>query len=78
MRRFKDQQGEEWDVVVGRASWGAHYALFVPFGTSEQPVRQAPIAAETADAGMRELDALDEAGLQALLDRSTITNEGMA
>jgi hypothetical protein len=78
MRRFTDHQGEQWDVVVGRASWGAHYALFVPYGTSEQAVRQTPITADTADAGMRELDALDEAGLQALLDRSTITSEGMS
>jgi hypothetical protein len=78
MRRFRDRQGRAWDVVLGRASWGVHCALFVPVGTTDQPVRQAPLAAVAFDAGMQELDALDDAGLQELLDRSTIKDEGSA
>jgi hypothetical protein len=78
MRRFRDRRGGEWDVVLGRESWGLHCALFVPVGAAEQPVRQAPLTAVAFDAGMQELDALDEAGLQALLDRSTIKDEESA
>jgi hypothetical protein len=78
MRRFRDRQGGEWDVVLGRESWGLHCALFVPVGPSERPVRQAPLAAEASTAGMQELDAFDDAGLQQLLDRSTIKDEGNA
>jgi hypothetical protein len=78
MRRFRDRQGREWDVVLGRASWGLHCALFVPVGTTQQPVRQTPLLASAADAGVQELDGLDDAGLQALLDRSTIKDEESA
>jgi hypothetical protein len=76
MRRFRDRQGREWDVVLGRESWGLHCALFVPVGATEQPVRQTPLAATAFDAAMQELDAFDDTGLQALLDRSTIKDEG--
>lgn len=78
MRRFRDRQGREWDVVLGRESWGLHCALFVPVGATEQPIRQAPLTAAAFDAGMQELNALDDAGLQELLDRSTIKAEGSA
>ena len=72
MRRFRDRQGGEWDVVLGRESWGSHVALFVPVRSAAQPVRQAMLSAAASAAGMNELDALDDNGLQALLDRSTI------
>jgi len=78
MRRFRDRQGGEWDVVLGRESWGSHCALFVPVASTERSVRQAPLAAEAFSAGIQELDALDDAGLQQLLDRSTIKDEGNA
>jgi hypothetical protein len=78
MRRFRDRQGRHWDVVLGRESWGLHCALFVPVGAAHEPVRQAPLTAVAFGAGMQELDALDDAGLQALLDRSTIKDEGGA
>lgn len=76
MRRFQDRQGVAWDVVLGRESWGASVALFVPPTSSDLPIRQAPLAAATQDAAMRELDSLDEAELQALFDRSTGSREG--
>jgi hypothetical protein len=75
MRRFRDRQGGEWDVVLGRASWGVQCALFVPVDPTQQPVRQAPLTAAAVDAGMLELEALDDAGLQALLDRSSVKDE---
>lgn len=75
MRRFRDRAGVEWDVILGRESWGTHVALFVP-RQGQAPPRQAPLAAAAVDAAMQELDGLDDAALQALLDRSTEKEEG--
>lgn len=66
-----------WDVVLGRESWGASVALFVPPTSSDLEVRQAPLQAATQDGAVRELDGLDDAALQALFDRSTGRQEGM-
>lgn len=70
MRRFQDARGQPWDVVVGRASWGAFFALFVPV-ESDASVRQAPLRASSQEAAADELDAMDNASLAALLARST-------
>jgi hypothetical protein len=70
MRRFTDRAGSEWDVVLGRESWGVLLALFVPRG--EGPVRQAALASSGSDTAAQELNDLDDAALQALLDRSTM------
>jgi hypothetical protein len=74
MHRFDDRNGFEWDVVLGRESWGAVVALFVP-RTGTLPVRQASLAAPSYEAAVQEFNALDSAALQALLDRSTIRQE---
>ncbi|HSJ08787.1 MAG TPA: hypothetical protein VK928_02710 [Longimicrobiales bacterium] len=77
MQRFRDGNGVEWDVVLGRESWGALLALFVPVSAdSGQPVRQAPLHASAYDAATTELDEMDGAALQALLDRSVVKEEG--
>jgi hypothetical protein len=76
MRRFTDREGSAWDVVLGRESWGALLALFVPVDDGRS-VRQAPLASTAYDAATTELDTLDDAALQALLDRSTLKEEGM-
>jgi hypothetical protein len=77
MRRLTDRSGTTWEVVLGRESWGASVALFVPPTASGLEVRQAPLRAAAQDEAMRELDSLDDAALQALLDRSTDRQEGM-
>jgi hypothetical protein len=77
MRRFRDRNGVSWDVVLGRESWGASVALFVPPTPSGLDVRQVPLTAPAHDAAIRELDSLDDAALQALLDRSSTKQEGM-
>ena len=77
MRRFRDRNGVSWDVVLGRESWGASVALFVPPTPSGLYVRQAPLQAQAYDAAIRELDNLDDAALQALLDRSSMKQEGL-
>jgi len=69
MRRFRDRTGMLWDVVLGRESWGASVALFVPDG--EGRVRQSALKSVAYDAAIRELDTMDEIELQTLLDRST-------
>jgi hypothetical protein len=74
MKRFRDRDGAEWDVVLGRESWGLLLALFVP--RAPGPARQTPLAASGLDTGAQELDELDDDALQALLDRSDIKEEG--
>ena len=68
MRRFSDRAGRAWDVVVGRESWGALLALFVPTGGGT--VRQAMLTAAGYNEAHQELEAMGDAELQALLDRS--------
>ena len=75
MRRFIDTTGSRWEVVLGRESWGALLALFVPDDSTE-PVLQAPLRASGYDAAAQELDSMDDASLQALLERAVIKDEG--
>lgn len=68
MRRIQDADGRVWDVVVGRESWGAYFALFVPGRASrEEPIRQAQLRALSADEAERKLEQLDDAELLELL-----------
>ncbi|HEX2168510.1 MAG TPA: hypothetical protein VHG09_14845 [Longimicrobiales bacterium] len=76
MRRFRDRSGMMWDVVLGRESWGTSVALFVPPTSSDRNVRQAPLQSVAQDAAVRELENMDDAALQAMLDHSTDRREG--
>jgi hypothetical protein len=72
VRRFVDDEGRAWDVVLGRESWGALYALFVPAGPGgTQPVRQALLQAAGYDAAYAELMDADEARIADLFRKST-------
>jgi hypothetical protein len=73
MRRFRDRSGRAWDVVIGHESWGALLALFVP--VEGEGVRQTMLHAVGYNEAHQELDALEQAGLQSLLDRS-VEKEG--
>lgn len=75
MRRFRDREGQDWDVVLGRESWGTQLALFVPL-SGPAPVRQAPLAATAPDTAMQELEQFSDADVQKLLDESVIKDEG--
>jgi hypothetical protein len=77
LRTFTDRLGQRWDVVIGRESWGTLLALFVPAFATRAPVRQAPLRSVAHDAAMQELDTMDDAALQSLLDASTIKEEGV-
>lgn len=46
MRRFSDGDGHQWDVQVGRESYGMHVALFMPV-SSGGVVCQTMLAADT-------------------------------
>lgn len=69
MRRFVDRSGREWDVVLGRGSWGVHVALFAPVGHAAA-VRQAELGVAALEEAMDRIDVADEADLQTLLDQS--------
>jgi hypothetical protein len=74
MRSFKDVEGNRWEVVLGRASWGAMYALFVPIGRSAD-VRQTMLRSDDYISADRLLDEIDDHALQALFDQSTVKED---
>jgi hypothetical protein len=69
MRRLTDDSGRRWEVVAGRESWGAIYAIFIPV-EGEDELRHAPLSARSYEAAERELDALGDHELADLLARS--------
>lgn len=70
MRRFQDRQGRTWDVVVGRESFGALYAIFVPAAGNPADPLQTMLRAESPQAAQEELERLSQAQLEELLERS--------
>ncbi len=73
MRRFRDREGRDWDVVLGRESWGGLLALFVPVAGGA--VMQARLRSDGYDAAWHELDTMEEAALHELL-RGASEKEG--
>jgi hypothetical protein len=71
MRRFEDVHGRRWDVVLGRESWGALYALFVPAG-HDDTVRQTLLTAVSHETAQLELEEMPVERLRTLFERSTI------
>jgi hypothetical protein len=74
MFRFTDADGNAWDVVLGRGSWGAHVALFIPVGHAA-PVRQTLLQAGAWDLAQDELETYAPDGFGELLEQSTIKDE---
>ena len=68
MRRFTDEQGQEWDATVGRESYGMQVFLFMPRDGSG--VRKALMTSDTWLDGERELDSMDEDALRERLNVS--------
>ena len=71
MRRISDPDGRTWEVVLGRASWGAHAALFVPVG-HDSPVRQRDLSAASMAEAMAQIDEMDDEALRKLLEEARI------
>lgn len=69
MRAFVDRDGQRWDVVLGRESWGGLVVLFVPAAPAA-PVRQASFPADGYDIAVVALDELADDRIQQLLDES--------
>lgn len=75
MRGFRGSDGRDWDVVVGRESWGTVVALFIPKSGPDHP-RQALLEVRSADEGGRFLQGLSEQELQDLLATSQEKSTG--
>ena len=71
MRVFQDSTGREWEVAVGRESWGTVVAIFFLRKESEPP-RQALLEVSSADDGYRLLLGMTQGELQALLGESVL------
>ena len=70
MRRFVDPRGRTWDVVVGRESFGALYALFVPAGETRAETRQTLLQAESQAAAEASLAEMPDEEITQLFERS--------
>jgi len=70
VRRFEDEEGDVWDAVVGRESWGAVVALFVPRSGSG-PARQASIPANGYEEATAWMESCPDEELRARLAEST-------
>jgi len=66
MRRLTDASGTEWDVTIGRESWGTLVLLFVP-RVGGGP-RQSVMAAETQLAAEQRLQEMSETELESRLE----------
>jgi hypothetical protein len=64
MRRFIDEDGRGWEVIIGRESWGGMVALFVPQGGD---VLQKALTADSHAEAQAMLDGATEDELRALL-----------
>jgi hypothetical protein len=69
LRAFTDPEGGEWEVTLGRESWGAFFALFVPRGRVDG-IRQTLLEADSADGASRDLAGMNEVELRRLFERS--------
>lgn len=70
VRRFTDQRDRSWDVVVGRESFGALYALFVPTGQTRAETRQTLLQADSQAMAQEAVANMSEEELHALFERS--------
>jgi hypothetical protein len=69
VRDLVDEAGRRWDVLVGRESWGTQVVLFSRRDAPE--TRSLVLAAESAMAAERELDALTDEELRRRLAEAT-------
>lgn len=70
MRRYTDSRGRAWDVVVGRESFGALYALFVPAGETRAETRQTLLQADSQAKAWETLEAMSDDEMDELYERS--------
>lgn len=68
MRSFLDDDGNPWQVTLGKESWGTLVLLFTP--DSGGAARTSVLASETMFDASAELDALDDDALRDRLRES--------
>jgi len=66
LRGFRDADGQRWDVVVGRESWGTVVAIFLSRNGDQVP-RQTLLETTSAEEAARDLLDMPEGDLQRLL-----------
>ena len=71
MRAFRAKDGIEWDVVVGRESWGTVVAMFISRGGTAPP-RQTVLETVSADGALQWIRELSAEQLQDLLDKAEL------
>ncbi len=76
MRSIDDNQGQTWDVAVGRESYGMQVLLFFPRGGGG--IRKALMRSDTRLDAQREMDESTDAELLERLDVSTPWEETTA
>ena len=70
MRRYTDSRGRDWDVVVGRESFGALYALFVPAGETRAETRQTLLQQDSKAKAQAAIEAMSDDEMNELYERS--------
>ncbi|MGK7310633.1 MAG: hypothetical protein ACN0LA_00200 [Candidatus Longimicrobiales bacterium M2_2A_002] len=70
MRRYTDSRDREWDIVVGRESFGALYALFVPSGETRAETRQTLLQEDSKARAQAAIEAMSEDEMDDLFERS--------
>ena len=70
MRRYTDSRGRDWDVVVGRESFGALYALFVPAGETRAETRQTLLQQDSKARAQAAIESMSADELHDLYARS--------
>ncbi len=71
MRAFRAKNGIEWDVIVGRESWGTVVAMFIP-RLGDSPPRQTVLESVSADGALEWIRELSAEQLQDLLDKAEL------
>ena len=70
VRRYEDSRGRTWDVVIGRESFGALYALFVPSGETRAETRQTLLMQESKADAQGAIEAMSDDEMNELFERS--------
>jgi hypothetical protein len=70
VRRYTDPRGRQWDIVIGRESFGALYALFVPAADTRAETRQSLLHADSQGAALEAVEGMSEDELNDLFERS--------
>ncbi len=72
VREFVDDEGRQWDVVVGRESWGSLFALFIPRGGTSDGIRQTLMESVSTGDANQELMRCGADELKELFHRSQL------